>query len=343
VGARFEEPDSVVAEHRAQDFQMRNLAKFQADTVHPGSWWILGFSLAISAGMSNSAIVTCAISVFALALAGLLRSDAPWAKSLGFYVYLALFILLIRVIFRVIFNTSSAENVAFALPELVISLGFGPPIQLFGAVSWFTLESALNDGLRLAAIVLAIAMANTLANPRKLLKSTPAALYEVATAISVAINLAPQLIESLQRVRRARRLRGKSSRVGALAGTVIPVLEDTLERSLSLAASMDARGFGRRGDLSKNVSAAIRALSLVSLVLFAVGSYLLLTNSASSPVALSLLGLAMLMVVYLVRLSSSKNVRTRYKKQNRNALDYFVLLLSALILASSILLAGAQR
>jgi len=322
---------------------MRNLAKFQADTVHPGSWWILGFSLAISAGMSNSAIVTCAISVFALALAGLLRSDAPWAKSLGFYVYLALFLLLIRVIFRVIFNTSSAENVAFALPELVISLGLGPPIQLFGAVSWFTLESALNDGLRLAAIVLAIAMANTLANPRKLLKSTPAALYEVATAISVAINLAPQLIESLQRVRRARRLRGKSSRVGALAGTVIPVLEDTLERSLSLAASMDARGFGRRGDLSKNVSAAIRALSLVSLVLFAVGSYLLLTNSASSPVALSLLGLAMLMVVYLVRLSSSKNVRTRYKKQNRNALDYFVLLLSALILASSILLAGAQR
>jgi energy-coupling factor transport system permease protein len=256
---------------------------------------------------------------------------------------LAAVIVVIRIAFRIVFNTSSIENIAFTLPELNLSLGFGPPIQLFGAVSWNTLHAATMDGLRLAAIVLSIALANTLANPRKLLKSTPAALYEVATAISVAINLAPQLIESLQRVRRARRLRGKSPKIGALAGTVIPVLEDTLERSLSLAASMDARGFGRRGNLSKGASAAIRVVSLAALVLFAVGSYLLLTNANATTLALSLLVLAMVAVVYVVSTSSSKNVRTRYKKQKQTLADYSLWMLSALVVAASVWAAGGLR
>jgi energy-coupling factor transport system permease protein len=252
-------------------------------------------------------------------------------------------ILVIRIAFRVVFNSSSSENLAFALPELNVSLGFGPPVQLFGAVSWHTLEAATMDGLRLAAIVLSIALANTLANPRKLLKSTPAALYEVATAISVAINLAPQLIESLQRVRKARRLRGKSPRIGALAGTVIPVLEDTLERSLSLAASMDARGFGRRGSLGKGASASIRVVSLVALVLFAVGSYLLLTNPSLTVTALILFSLAVVAVVYVVSISSSKNVRTRYQKQKQTFADYSLWILSALVVAVSLWSAGGLR
>lgn len=214
---------------------------------------------------------------------------------------------------------------------------------MFGAVSSSTLQAATLDGMRLAAIVLSIALANTLANPRKLLKSTPAALYEVATAISVAINLAPQLIESLQRVRRARLLRGKSSRVGALAGTVIPVLEDTLERSLSLAASMDARGFGRRGRLTKTASAAIRGVSLVSLVLFAVGSYLLLTNPEVTTPALLVLGIAVSLVVYVVALSSAKNVRTRYKKQKYTMADYLLWLLASVLVAVSVYAAGGFR
>lgn len=304
---------------------------------------MLGFSLAVCAGMARSIWVALAISVISVGLAAILRTDAPWARSLGFYLLLALFILGIRILFRVVFNSSAADHIAFTLPTLSIDLGFGPTVQLFGAVSWLTLQAATLDGLRLAAIVLSIALANTLANPRKLLKSTPAALYEVATAISVAINLAPQLIESLQRVRRARRLRGKSPRIGALTGTVIPVLEDTLERSLSLAASMDARGFGRRGNLTKNASAAIRGVSLVSLVLFATGSYLLLTNPNATTPALISLAVAVLMVVYVVSLSSSKNVRTRYKKQKHKLVDYLLWAIGAIALALSVYTTGGFR
>ena len=321
---------------------MLKLARAQSALMHPGSWWILGFSLAIAAGMTHSVWVALTIALAALLLAGNLRTDAPWARSLGFYATLAVFILAIRVLFRVVFNTSASEEIAFTLPTLEISLGFGPSIQLFGAISWQTLQSATLDGLRLAAIVLSIALANTLANPRKLLKATPAALYEVATAVSVAINLAPQLIESLQRVRRARRLRGKSSRIGALAGTVIPVLEDTLERSLSLAASMDARGFGRLGALTRNASAAIRGASLISLVLFAVGSYLLLTNPNLTSTSLLVISIAVGLVVYVVSLSSAKNVRTRYKKQRQTLADYLLWLVSAVIVAAAVIASGGS-
>ena len=298
----------------------------KADAVHPGSWWLFGLALAMAAGVTNSifvALTVCAVSLF---LSRTLRTEAPWAKSIGFYVALATSIVLIRIGFRVIFNSGlETSNIAFELNDLNLNLGFGPSVHLLGAVSWFTLQAATLDGLRLAAIVLSIALANTLANPRKLLKSTPGALYEVATAISVAINLAPQLIESLNRASRARKLRGRSKKIGALAGTVIPVLEDTLDRSLSLAASMDARGFGRRGSLSKAQQVSVRVLSLTSLAFFAIGIYVLLTDPRSAILAAAVLMLGVLEVLVVVRISSLKHVRTRYSKQPLNLADYAVL------------------
>ena len=93
-----------------------------------------------------------------------------------------------------------------------------------------------------------VGAANALANPKRLLKSMPPALYEIGTAIVVAVALLPQLADSLRRVRAARQLRGvPGGRVGGLRGIVVPVMEDALERSMSLAAGMDARGYGRAG------------------------------------------------------------------------------------------------
>lgn len=305
---------------------MRRLIAKRADAVHPGSWWLLGLALAMAAGLTTSIWVALAICVVALVLARLLRSDAPWARSMGFYLTLAIAIVLVRVGFRILFNSGLETNdIALSLKDIELSLGFGPSVHLLGSVSWVTLQASTLDGLRLAAIVLSIALANTLANPRKLLKSTPGALYEVATAVSVAINLAPQLIESLNRVRRARKLRGRSKKIGALAGTVIPVLEDTLDRSLSLAASMDARGFGRRGSLTRFQQNATRVLSLTSLAVFAIGIYLLLSDSNLAATAAAVLAFGVVEVLVVVRISSLKHVRTRYSKQPLNLLDWIVL------------------
>ena len=93
--------------------------------------------------------------------------------------------------------------------------------------------------------------ANALANPKRALRVLPGALYELGVAVVVSLSVAPQLVESVQRVRRARKLRGGTA-VGrhALRSIAIPVLEDALERSLRLAAAMDSRGYGRTAGVS---------------------------------------------------------------------------------------------
>ena len=51
--------------------------------------------------------------------------------------------------------------------------------------------AALYDGLRLATIVICVGAANSLANPKRLLRSVPPALYEVGTALVVAVTVLP--------------------------------------------------------------------------------------------------------------------------------------------------------
>jgi energy-coupling factor transport system permease protein len=304
---------------------------FTASQANPISWWLLALCLAVLAGSSSNWVLQLVIAISSLLTVFIFREDAPWSKSIRFYIYLAIFVVVFRVIFRIIFNIPiPGAETAFDLPSLEISLGFGPSVSLFGQVSFNALQSGATDGLRLAAIILAIAMATSLANPRRLLKSTPGALYEIASAISVAINLAPQLINSLQRVRRARMLRGRSKGLGAMAGIVIPVLEDAIDGSLSLAASMDARGFGRKGQQSKTEVLLSRLVSLLTIALIAIGSFLLLTSSENQLPAILVLFSGVVSTYFTIKLNSKASLRTRLKPEKWMLPDYVLLFLSTL-------------
>ena len=104
----------------------------------------------------------------------------------------------------------------------------------------------------------------------------PGALYEVGTAVVVALSVAPQLVESVLRVRRARRLRGGRQRgLRAVRGIAMPVLVDALDRSLALAAAMDSRGYGRRAGGARGPAGA-GALLVGGLLGVCVGVYGLL-------------------------------------------------------------------
>lgn len=292
--------------------------------IHPSSWWLLGGALAILAGSAINVFTPLAISLVSIALILIFRENATWAKSLSFYLYLAGLVVAIRILFRIVFSYSSFQNdIALALPRFQLNLGF-TQIEFLGKVSWTSLNGALVDGLRLAAIILAVALATTLANPRKLLKNAPGALYEIATSVSVAINLAPQLIESLHRVRRARSLRGKSKRTSRLTGIVIPIIEDTLDRSLLLAASMDARGFGRRGKQSNSELFIARLLGLIALLANLFGIFTLLSGLGDW-LALILIGFGIVSGLVSVKITSRRKVRTSLNKQARSAADYSLL------------------
>ena len=299
-----------------------------ASRVHPTTWWLLAIVLAVIAGTASSLWQTATISAASVALILMFRENASWARSLGFYLALAAAVIVIRILFRMVFSFSGEEDqILFQLPALTVNVGLGE-INLFGNISLRSIMGALLDGSRLAAIILAVAIANTLANPKKLLKSAPGALYEIATSVSVAINLAPQLIESFNRVRRARSLRGRSKRTGQLAGILIPVLEDTLDRSLLMAASMDARGFGRRSAQSATELIAARAIGLAALVLNLVGIFILLSGF-NVTLALALLAAGLVGAAMSVRITSKRNVRTSIGRTARTPLDFAIYVVCA--------------
>ena len=304
--------------------------------THPGTWWIAGLALAISASLSSNLYALIGISALAMFTVWLCRDDSPWSKSITFYLQLGALVVLLRVLFRIIFNLADAtQDIFLRLPSLSIDLGLGNSLHLLGPISYSSIHAALVDGFRLAAIILSVGMANSLANPRKLLRATPGALYEIATAVSIAINLAPQLIASLKQVRRARGLRGHSKGIKSLTGIVIPVLEDTIEQSMQLAASMSARGFGRKTNQSKNKLRLTRIAAFLTLTLLTFGIAMLLFSPMEQQVDLLVLLSGIIFAGITLKLSSARSNRTKYIVQRWQWADGMILILSALIVLAA--------
>ncbi|MYS42776.1 energy-coupling factor transporter transmembrane protein EcfT, partial [Streptomyces sp. SID5998] len=92
----------------------------------------------------------------------------------------------------------------------------------------------------------------------------------------------------------------------------LPVLEGALERSVALAAAMDARGYGRTAEVAPAVRRTTAALTLGGLLGVCAGTYGLLTAEGGSyglPVLLA--GLAAALAG--LRLGGRRSPRTRYR------------------------------
>ena len=248
--------------------------------LHPGAWWLWAMGLAAAAtGTTNPLLLLMIVGIAALTVS-MRRSDHPWSRSFRLYLLFGLVIVVIRVLFRVLLGGGYGTVVLFELPEIPLP-DWVAGIRLLGPVTLESVLGGLYDGMRLATIVICVGAANSLANPKRLLKSMPPALYEIGTAIVVAVALLPQLADSVRRVHAARQLRGvPGGRTGRLRGVVVPVMEDALERSMSLAAGMDARGYGRSGDLTSSQRRTTGMLLLTGLVGICVGTYALLDQTA---------------------------------------------------------------
>jgi len=248
--------------------------------MHPGAWWLWAIGLATAASRTTNPVLLLILIAGVCTVVVCRRGDAPWARAFRLYLWLAALIVAFRVGFRVVFGGGEGSTVLVRLPEIPLP-DWAAGVQLFGAVSAEAVLGGLYDGLRLAAMVVCIGAANALANPKRLLKAMPGALYETGTVVVVAMSVFPQLAESVLRVRAARRLRGEIGRgPRALKSIVIPVLEDALERSLLLAAAMDSRGYGRSGRVAPGVRLLTGTLTITGLLGLCVGIYATLDGSA---------------------------------------------------------------
>jgi energy-coupling factor transport system permease protein len=125
----------------------------------------------------------------------------------------------------------------------------GPSVPVLGTlnVTSYELEEALFQGLRLTAVGLAFAAYALLLDHDRLLQAGGRLRHSV-----LAIALATRLVPTLERdaAGYVEALRGRGVEVEGLRGRarlLSPLLAGSLERSLNLAESMEARGFGRPG------------------------------------------------------------------------------------------------
>ncbi|WP_445020925.1 CbiQ family ECF transporter T component [Streptomyces sp. SAS_276] len=283
------------------------------NTLHPGAWWLWSLGLATAATRTtNPLLLTLLITVTAYVVATH-RTTAPWSRSYTAFAKLALAVLLIRLLFATILGSPiPGTHPLLTLPELPLP-HWAQGIRVGGEVTTEALLFAFYDGLRLATLLICVGAANALANPARLLKSLPGALYETGVAVVVALTFAPNLIADAQRLRAARRLRGRPDRgLRGLLQVGLPVLEGALERSVALAAAMDARGYGRTADVPASVRRTTTALTLGGLLGVCAGTYGLLTAEGAA-YGLPLLLAGVVAALAGLRLGGRRTLRTRYR------------------------------
>ncbi|ARQ71028.1 cobalt ABC transporter permease [Streptomyces marincola] len=285
----------------------------RGNAMHAGAWWLWALGLAAAASRTTNPLLLALIVAVAGYVVAARRTDAPWARAFGFFLLLGAFVVALRVLFAVLLGSPiGGTRVLFTLPEVPLP-GWLEGVRLGGRVTAEAVMFAFRDGLRLATLLICLGAANALANPARLLKSLPGALYEVGVAVVVAMTFAPQLVTDLLRLRAARRLRGRRDRgPAALLSVARPVLEGALERSVALAAAMDARGYGRTADVPRAVRRVTAALTLGGLLGVCAGSYGLLAAEGAA-FGLPLLACGVAAALGGLLLGGRRSVRTRYR------------------------------
>ncbi|WP_443059886.1 energy-coupling factor transporter transmembrane component T [Streptomyces sp. NBC_00467] len=314
TGVRREPADRAGAEgHRSPWHRLRAPEAHRGNSLHAGAWWLWALGLATAASRTTNPLLLGLLVGVAGYVVAARRTDAPWARSYGAFVKLGLVVIAVRVLFSVVLGSPvPGTHVLLTLPEVPLP-DWVRGIRIGGRVSAEQIVFALYDGAKLATLLICVGAANALANPARLLKSLPAALYEAGVAVVVAMTFAPNMVSDVVRLRTARRLRGRpTGGIRAIAQIGLPVLEGALERSVAVAASMDARGYGRSAQVPPAVRRTTTVLTLGGLLGVCAGTYGLLAAEGAAyglPVLVGGLGAAMAGLW----LGGRRSVRSRYR------------------------------
>jgi energy-coupling factor transporter transmembrane protein EcfT len=242
-------------------------------SLHPLTWWIWSL-LIVSAVISANSSWLAGISIAgATILVWRFAADAPWARSFWFSLKIGAFILIIRTLVGILIGVPIPGTKLFELPILPLPSWLAG-IRIGGVITQERLLSSIHEGLIIVAVISLFGAAVSLTSPHKLLRVTPIVIYEFGVATVIATSALPNLVQSIARIRRARLLRGDEK--PSWRSIALPLLEDSLSRSLELAAAMDARGYGVSRKRSRYRPISWRGIdSIVVLAAFLILSFTL--------------------------------------------------------------------
>lgn len=234
-------------------------------------------------------------------------------------------IALLVLIFSTVFNmllVHVGQTVLFTLPSSWWLIG--GPIALEAAVY------GMINGLILVTLLAIFFAFNDLVPVSELVRLTPQALANVGLVVLIAVSYVPETMRHLERIREAQALRGRSlSGLRDWQPLLIPLMIGGLERSMNLAETMVARGYGASADA--RLALLPQAGLLASLTLALTGWLLTFWNSLLGGMLLVLGILAMGFVYWRM---GRRAPRTTYAQRPWQTRDWLVagLSLSSLLL-----------
>ena len=311
--------------------------------VHPLAWWAWAGCLAVAAMQTANPnpfllLLIGAVECFVVASC---RGNDPWSRSLALFLRIALVVIVIRVAIEVVFGQRGVPgHLLFTLPHVPLP-SWAESVSIGGPVTFESIVTALVLGLQIAVILVSFGAANSLVSPYRLLRCLPAVLYEAGVAVTVALSFTPELIETVSAVRQARRMRGIPTKgLRGLRGIAVPVLEGALDRSLQLATSMDARGYGRRSSLGGRAHALAVGATALGLLLAAIGIYGIIDAGSLFGLGLPIMAVAVVLCALGLTVGGRQVVRTRYRPDTWGTREWAIVA-SGLAALASMALANA--
>ena len=210
-------------------------------SLHPLTMWIWALLLITAVVLTDRAWVALGAIGVATVLVKVRSDGSPWGRSYWIALRIGAVILVIRAVVGVLIGVPIPGRTLFTVPIIDLP-SWMPGIRLGGAVTLERLSSSLHEGLIIATVIALFGAATSLTSPHKVLRTLPFFIYEIGITLVIATSLFPQLAQSAHRIRLAQQLRGHEK--VSWRGLALPLLEESLSRSLQLAASMDSRGFG---------------------------------------------------------------------------------------------------
>ncbi len=206
------------------------------NAFHPVAWILWGLAALLPALLTRNPLYQSIILGAALIDLWALKRRGAQAYGWSLIVRLAVWLALIGTVGNVLM-VHHGERVWARLPESWPIVG-GP----------LTLEAALfgfSSALSLLSLLIIFATLNAGMSPDRWLRLVPGFLYQAGVITSIGVTFVPVVARTAREVYDAQRLRGhRFRRLTDYAPLFTPVLVDSLEHSVQLAASMAARGFG---------------------------------------------------------------------------------------------------
>lgn len=242
--------------------------------IHPIAIWAWAFALAILQSRSTTLSILIISTIIFISFfrfrQGKSRSLSDQPNPIQIAIYFALFAAVIRLIFGIIIGVPQSGNILFTLPNLPLP-NWLAGITIGGAVSLERLQLVGIEILKFSAVLVTFAFATSVTSVNQLIRIFIRRFRSIGTAMLIALSLIPQLIISIQRIKIAQRMRG-IKRVGFRNWQSIaaPVIEESLDRAIDLAANLESKGFGYHQNPTtfKAIKMGLSELSILAAAMF---------------------------------------------------------------------------